>query len=75
MKSPLAFKILKATLKNLAQLTLKKYHPEIIGITGSVGKTSTKEAIYLVLKNEKRIRRTKGNFNNELGVPLTILGD
>ncbi|NLA08182.1 MAG: UDP-N-acetylmuramoyl-tripeptide--D-alanyl-D-alanine ligase [Parcubacteria group bacterium] len=75
MKSPLLYKILKISLKNLAQLTLKKYQPEIIGVTGSVGKTSTKEAIYLVLKNEKRVRRTQGNFNNELGVPLTILGD
>ena len=75
MKSHLPYKILKISLKNLAQLTLKKYQPEIIGVTGSVGKTSTKEAIYLVLKNEKRVRRTQGNFNNELGVPLTILGD
>ncbi len=75
MKSHQTFNILKITLKNLAQLTLKKYHPEIIGVTGSVGKTSTKEAIYLVLKDEKRVRRTQGNFNNELGVPLTILGD
>ena len=75
MKSRLPYKILKISLKNLAQLTLKKYQPEIIGVTGSVGKTSTKEAIYLVLKNEKRTRRTQGNFNNELGVPLTILGD
>lgn len=58
----------------LAKLVLKKYKPEIIGITGSVGKTSTKEAVYLVLKDKFRTRRNIKNYNNEFGVPLTILG-
>jgi len=75
MKSRPVFNILKNILRLLAQWTLAKYKPAVIGITGSVGKTSTKEAVYAVLKGERRTRRSQGNFNNELGVPLTILGD
>lgn len=59
----------------MAQLTLWRYKPGIIGVTGSVGKTSAKEAIFAVLSQERRVRRSLGNFNNELGLPLTILGD
>lgn len=66
---------LKNILKLLAQLTLAKYQPSIIGITGSAGKTSTKEAIFAVLKNARRVRAASASFNNELGLPLTILGD
>ena len=65
---------LKKILRVLAKATVKKYRPGVIGITGSVGKTSTKEAIYTVLRNFRRTRTSFGNFNNELGVPLTILG-
>lgn len=68
-------KILKWKIKILAALTLKKYKPTVIGITGSAGKTSTKEAIFSVLKKEYVCRRNVRSFNNELGVPLTILGD
>lgn len=46
---------------------------EVVGITGSVGKTSTKEMIAAVLSQEFTVHKTKGNFNNELGVPLTLL--
>ena len=68
-------KILQKILRTLAKIALKKYKPIVIAITGSVGKTSTKEAIYSVLKNhfgEKRVRRNYRNYNNELGMPLTI---
>ncbi len=65
---------LKKVLKKLAIFTIKKYQPGVIIITGSVGKTSTKEAIYTLLRNVRRVRSASGNFNNELGVPLTILG-
>ena len=58
----------------MARLVLAKYQPEVIGISGSVGKTSTKEAVYAVLKDKFNIRRSLKNYNNELGVPLTILG-
>ena len=46
-------KLIELKLKYWAKMILKKYKPEVIGITGSVGKTSTKEAIYTVLKEEK----------------------
>lgn len=68
-------KILKWKLKILAKLTIRRYKPGIIGVTGSVGKTSAKEAIFAVLSQERRVRRSAGNFNNELGLTLTILGD
>ena len=66
---------LKRVIRILAIWTIKKYQPGIIAITGSVGKTSTKEAILCVLKGSRFVRATHGNFNNELGLPLTILGD
>ena len=66
-------KITQKILKILAKLVLNKYKPEVIAITGSVGKTSTKEAIYTVLKSKFLVRRSIKNYNNELGVPLTIL--
>ena len=66
---------LRATIRKLAIWTINKYQPGVIAITGSVGKTSTKEAIFCVLKDSRFVRATHGNFNNELGLPLTILGD
>jgi UDP-N-acetylmuramoyl-tripeptide--D-alanyl-D-alanine ligase len=66
--------ILQFILKILAKLVLWRYQPVIIGVTGSVGKTSAKEAIYRVLKKRFRVRRNMRNYNNEIGVPLTILG-
>ncbi len=68
-------KLLEIVLKGLAKATLEKYDPQIIGITGSVGKSSTKEAVLSVLKTKKSVRANRGNLNNELGLPLTILGD
>jgi UDP-N-acetylmuramoyl-tripeptide--D-alanyl-D-alanine ligase len=67
-------KILQLKLKILAQLILKKYQPSVIGITGSVGKTTTKEAVYAILQNKFRVRRNIKNYNNEIGLPLTIIG-
>jgi UDP-N-acetylmuramoyl-tripeptide--D-alanyl-D-alanine ligase len=67
-------KILFIKLKYLVRLILKKYQPQIISITGSVGKTTTKEACKAVLKPHFKIRATYKNFNNEIGVPLTIIG-
>ncbi len=66
---------LEKIVRRLAILTLKKYQPGIIAITGSVGKTSAKEAIFSVLRGSRSVRATHGNFNNELGLPLTVLGD
>jgi len=67
-------KLIQLKLKYWAKLILIKYKPDVIGITGSVGKTSAKEAIYTVLNKEKRVRANKGNYNNEFGLPLTIIG-
>src|SRR3989344_1895008 len=67
-------KILQIILRFLARKILIKYHPDIIGITGSVGKTSAKEAIRAVLMNTKSVQSGAKNYNNELGVPLTIIG-
>lgn len=57
-----------------AQLVLARYEPKIIAITGSVGKTTTKDAIYTALSGALHVRRSEKSFNSELGVPLTILG-
>lgn len=67
-------KIVQKILYVLARAVLKKYKPEVIGITGSMGKTSTKEAVFAVLSAKLRVRQNLKNYNNELGVPLSILG-
>jgi UDP-N-acetylmuramoyl-tripeptide--D-alanyl-D-alanine ligase len=61
-------------LKVLSKLVLKKYKPCIVGITGSVGKTTTKGIIYKVLGENFSVRASQDSFNNEIGLPLTILG-
>lgn len=66
--------LLITILRILAKLTLWRYRPKVIGVTGSVGKTSAKEAIFTVLKSKFRVRRNYKNYNNEIGVPLTIIG-
>jgi UDP-N-acetylmuramoyl-tripeptide--D-alanyl-D-alanine ligase len=68
-------KLLRWKLRKIAQLTIWRYRPGIIGVTGSVGKTSTKLAIAAVLGVERRVRASSGNLNSDLGLPLTILGD
>lgn len=65
---------LERALRFMAKTVLLRYRPLVVGVTGSVGKSSTKEAIALVLSSSMRVRKSEGNFNNEIGVPLTILG-
>jgi len=67
-------KLIQLKLKILAKLILAKYEPEIVGVTGSVGKTSAKNAIYSVLKTKYNARKNIKNYNNEIGLPLTIIG-
>jgi len=73
---------MKSILRNIviaiitweARTVLRKYKPRIIAVTGSVGKTSTKDAIYAALQNSFFIRKSQKSFNSEFGMPLTILG-
>jgi UDP-N-acetylmuramoyl-tripeptide--D-alanyl-D-alanine ligase len=67
-------KILITILRFFAKRILSKYKPEIIAITGSVGKTSAKEAIATVLSFKFSVRKTLKNYNNEIGLPLTVIG-
>ena len=60
-------------LKDIAEFYRKQLTIPIVGITGSVGKTSTKEMIAGVLSEGFCVLKTEGNFNNEVGLPLTIL--
>ncbi len=68
-------KIITWKLGIIAGMYLRRYKPQIVAVTGNVGKTSTKEAIAAVLSRFKRVRSGKGNLNNEFGVPLTIVGN
>lgn len=61
------------TLQELAKLHREKCNTPIIGITGTNGKTTTKELVASVLSQKYNIIYTQGNFNNHLGVPLTLL--
>lgn len=60
-------------LQELARSYLSEVSPKVIGITGSNGKTSTKDILASLLKTQYKTHKTKGNFNNGIGVPLTIL--
>ena len=61
-------------LGDLAAYYRSRLNVKILGITGSVGKTTAKEMAFSVLSQKYRVHKTSGNFNNELGVPLTLLG-
>ena len=68
--------IVEDTLKFLQQLATYKrslYDIPVIGITGSAGKTSTKDLVYNVVSKKYKTLKTKDNYNNHIGVPLTIL--
>ncbi len=57
-----------------ARMVLKRHKPKIIAVTGSVGKTTTKDAIFAALSGVVHMRKSQKSFNSEIGVPLTILG-
>jgi len=59
-------------IKDIAEYYRSVLDVKVIGITGSVGKTSTKETIAAVISRKFRVLKTLGNFNNEIGLPLTI---
>ncbi len=60
-------------LQDLAYAYRQLFDIPVLGLTGSNGKTTTKELIRAVLQTEKRVHATAGNFNNHIGVPLTLL--
>ena len=66
--------ILIKILYRLSEAVLKKHNPKIIAITGTVGKTSTKDAVYSALSKFESVRKSPKSYNSEFGVPLTIFG-
>jgi UDP-N-acetylmuramoyl-tripeptide--D-alanyl-D-alanine ligase len=67
--------IIQKLLTFAAKKIIEKHQPKIVAITGSVGKTSTRNAIATVLEDQYRVRTNIENYNNEFGVPLTIIGE
>lgn len=63
---------LEELLYKTGKLIKSKSKAKVIGITGSVGKTTTKDMLYAVLKKEWNVIKTEGNYNNELGLPVTM---
>lgn len=74
-EKPYPYILVKSSLqavKDIAEYYLEQLAIPVVGITGSVGKTSTKEMIAAVLSQKYCTLKTQGNFNNELGLPLTV---
>lgn len=67
-------KIIEVIAGRLAAGVIGKYNPVVVGITGSVGKTSSKDAIYSVISKKYLTLKSHGNLNSELGLPLAIAG-
>lgn len=62
-----------STLQQMAKKVVEFWKPIVIGITGSIGKTSTKEFVYALLNKTLSIHKTPGNFNTQLTLPITVL--
>jgi UDP-N-acetylmuramyl pentapeptide synthase len=62
------------TLGTLARRVVRKYQPRVVAVTGSVGKTTTKQLIAATMASKFRLRASTAGYNTEFGVPLTILG-
>lgn len=60
-------------LQQIAESYLKIVNPKVIAVTGSNGKTTTKDMLDCILSSKFKVQKTPGNFNNEIGMPLTIL--
>lgn len=67
-------KNVKTALQDLAAYYLNSRNVKVVGVTGSTGKTSTKDMVYAVCSEKYKTGKTVGNFNNDIGMPLTILG-
>ncbi|HIA37242.1 MAG TPA: hypothetical protein EYN89_11070, partial [Flavobacteriales bacterium] len=66
-------KLVLFILKRLAKKRIKRFKGKIIAVTGSVGKTSTKDAIYTVLNSQFKVKYSKKSMNSDFGLLLTIL--
>ena len=64
--------VIKA-IQDIAKYKRENSNVKVVGITGSVGKTSTKDIVASVLSQKYKVLKTQGNYNNEIGLPLTIL--
>ena len=63
-----------AALQSVAAFYRAQFDIPVLGVTGSVGKTTAKELMAAVLSQRLRVHKTAGNFNNDLGVPITLFG-
>ena len=75
IKTNIPYIIVKDTTKTLGDIAhymIKKYSPKVIAITGSVGKTTTKSILYNLLKTKYKTLTNEKNYNNDIGVPLTV---
>lgn len=63
----------RLALRDLAERYLQLFHIPVIAVTGSVGKTSCKDMIASVLSRKYKVLKTEGNYNNDIGLPLTVL--
>lgn len=70
----IAKRIIELLLAFEATLVLRKYKPKVIAVTGTVGKTTTKDVIYSGIAPCARVRKSPKSYNSEIGLPLTILG-
>lgn len=68
-------KILLQCLQTRAKAIIAQFKPTVVAVTGSVGKTSTREAVAIVLRHDFDVRTPQKNYNNEFGLPFAILGE
>ena len=75
LKTPLLIRVRNTlnALQSAARFWRQQLSPRVIGITGSVGKTTTKEVVTKILASRYRVQRSTGSYNNEIGLPLTLL--
>jgi UDP-N-acetylmuramoyl-tripeptide--D-alanyl-D-alanine ligase len=66
-------KLVLASLKRLAKRRMKRFKGKVVAVTGSAGKTTTKDAIFCVLNSQYRVKKTEKSMNSEFGLLLTIL--
>ncbi len=64
----------RIALGDIARYYMEKYPVDVVSMTGSVGKTTTKDLIYSVIAQKYKTHKTPNNFNNDIGVPLTVFG-